>query len=162
MIALRLPALRLNSALTVTAILLAALALWPWLVPPRPAMRPRAAPHGAAPPPTLAPLPPLTSYAAVVERPLFSPSRRAPRGAVAAGLGPPIEGRYRLAGIIGTGPRRKAFIADGPRHLEIAEGDMLDGWAVKQIGQDRVLLQSAAGDAVLKLGRAPPEPAKVQ
>ena len=42
----------------------------------------------------------------------------------------------------------------------VAEGDTLDGWTVKEIAQDRVLLSSPAGDASLKLKPAASEPAK--
>jgi hypothetical protein len=161
-IALRLPALRLDHALGAAAIALAGIAIWPWLVPPTPAIRPLALPQASAPSPSLVPLQPLATYAAIVERPLFAPSRRPPPGAPAAGLGPSIESRYRLIGIVGAGAKRNAFIADGARRTQIAEGDTLDGWTVKKIDQDRVLLTSPAGDAALRLSRAPPEPAKAQ
>jgi hypothetical protein len=147
---LRLTAPRLNHALAATAVVLAGFAAWPWLWPPVPAIRPLAAPHAAATAPALSALPPLATYDAIVERPLFSPSRRAPPG-VAAATGPSINSRYRLLGILASGPRRKAFLADGARRIEITEGETLDGWTVKQIAQDRVLLASPAGEAVLKL-----------
>jgi hypothetical protein len=156
--ALRLPVLRSNHALGGAAVLLAGLAVWPWLVPPTPATRPLATPQASAPAPLLAPLPPLTTFVAIVERPLFAPSRRPPPGAAA--IGPSIESRYRLLGIVGSGPEKKAFIAEGAHRGEIAEGDTLDGWTVKEIAQDRVLLSSPAGDASLKLKPAASEPAK--
>ena len=156
---LALPALRLNHALGSTAIFFAALAAWPWLFPPAPATRPLAAPTASAPVPTLAPLPPLTSFAAIVQRPLFSPSRRPPPGTTGT-LGASIESRYRLVGMVATGPKKKAFVAEGTRRLEIAQGDTLDGWMVIEIGQDRVRLTSPAGEAVLKLTPAAVEPAK--
>ncbi|HZK92292.1 MAG TPA: hypothetical protein VFC56_19300 [Stellaceae bacterium] len=162
MIAVKLPELRLNHALGGAVALLAGLAIWPWLVPPRAAARPLAAPQAAAPAPLLAALPELSTYAAIVERPLFTPSRRAPPGAAAAAPGPSIESRYRLVGIMGAGATRKAFVAEGAHRAEIAEGDLFDGWTVKEIGRDRVLLTSPAGEAALKLSRAPPEPAKAQ
>ena len=161
MIASRLPASRLNHLLGAAALVCLGLAAWPWLIPPLPATRPLAAPPASAPGLALAALPPLASYAAIVERPLFSPSRRPPPGAEAA-LGSSIESRYRLLGIVATGPKKKAFVAEGARRVEIAEGDALDGWTVKEIGPDRVLLSSPAGEAALKLKRAAPEPQKPQ
>lgn len=147
---LALPALRLNHALGSTAIFFAALAAWPWLFAPVPATRPLAAPTESPSAPTLAPLPPLTSFAAIVQRPLFLPSRRPPPGPTGT-LGASIESRYRLVGIVATGPKKKAFVAEGTRRLEIAQGDTLDGWTVGEIGQDRVRLTSPAGEAMLKL-----------
>lgn len=159
MTGMRLPALRLNPALGAAAIVFAALAVWPWLFPPLPATRPLAAPPAGAPAPALAPLPPLASFTAIVERPLFSPSRRPPPGATAA-LGASIESRYRLIGIVVTGPKKKAFVAEGARRLEIVEGDILDGWTVTEIGQDRVRLTSSTGEAALKLTPAAAEAPK--
>lgn len=150
MMRLPLPALGLNRALGATAIAFSVVAVWPWLFPPVPAIRPLAAPAASAPALTLAPLPPLATFAAIVERPLFSPSRRPPPGAAGL-LGASIESRYRLIGIVVTGPKKKAFVAEGARHFEIAEGDTLDGWAVSEIGRDRVRLTSSAGEATLKL-----------
>lgn len=159
MTALRLPSVRLNHVLGAAAIVFVVIAAWPWLFRPVPAIRPLAAPPTSAATPTLAPLPPLGIFAAIVERPLFSPSRRPQPGAGAA-LGTSIESRYRLIGIVATGPKKKAFIVEGARRFEIAEGDTLDGWTVTEIGQDRVRLTSPAGEAALKLVPAAAEPAK--
>lgn len=158
MTALRLPVLRRNHALGGVAVLLTGLTVWPWLVSPTPAARPLAAAQPSAAARSLAPLPPLATFVAIVERPLFAPSRRPPPGISA--IGPSIESRYRLLGIVGSGPKKKAFLAEGAHRGEIAEGDTLDGWTVKEIAQDRVLLSSPAGDASLKLKPAASEPAK--
>jgi hypothetical protein len=157
----RLAALRVNHALSAAAAAFGLVAIWPWLVPPIPAVRPIVATQAGAPGPSLLALSPLASYAAVVGRPLFTPSRRAPPGAAISAL-ESFNGRYRLIGIVGTAAKRRAFIAEGNRHSEIVEGDLLDGWTVKQIAQDRVLLTSPAGEAVMKLSRGTPEPAKAQ
>jgi len=160
---MRIPPLRLNHALAATAILFAGLALWPWIVPQSaPSARQPAAPSTSAPAPALASLPPLAGFAATVERPLFAPSRRPAATAVEPATGSSTEDRYRLLGIVATGPTKKAFVVDGTRHIEVTEGSMLDSWSVKQIGPDRVLLTSPTGDAVLKLKPAPPEPPKSQ
>lgn len=157
MIAIRVPALRPNHLLGGTAVVCAAIAIWPWLFPPVPATRPLATVPASAPAPALAPLPPLASFSAIVERPLFSPSRRPPPGATTAS-GPLVASRYRLLGVVATGPKKRAFLADGARHVDIAEGDRLDGWTVKQIGADSVLLSSPEGEAVLQLKPAAAEP----
>jgi hypothetical protein len=157
-IALRLPAPRLNHALGGAIVLFGLLAAWPWLMPLSSPTRRAAAPE-AAPGAALAPLPPLPSYAAIVERPLFAPTRRPAPGAPVVSAGPSAEGRYRLIGIVGNGPKRHAFIADGTRRAEISEGDTFDNWTVKEIGADRVVLASPAGETMLKLSRTAPEPA---
>jgi hypothetical protein len=153
----KLPSLWLEHALGAVAIVCAALALWPWLSPPVPTTRPPIAQPASTPAPAPTALPPLASYSAIVERPLFAPSRRPPPGAIAT-LGPSIESRLRLLGIVTTGPKKKAYVAEGTSRVELAEGDTLDGWTVKQIGQDRVLLTSPTGEASLKLKPAAPEP----
>jgi general secretion pathway protein N len=149
---------RLNHVLGGAALLFGLLAAWPWLVPLSPPAH-RADPTAAPPEAALASLPPLSSYAAIVERPLFAPTRRPAPGAPVATAGPSTEGRYRLIGIVGTAAKRHAFIADGTRRADLSEGDAFDGWTVKEIGADRVVLASPAGETVLKLSRAAPEPA---
>jgi hypothetical protein len=147
-IAVRLPTLRLNHVLGALAAVFAAVAIWPWLMPPIPTSRPAAEPSTVAPALSATNLPGLATYAAIVERPLFVPSRRPPPGATSS-----IAGRYRLLGIVGAGAKRRAFVADGTRRIEIGEGDAIE--------QDRVLLTSPAGEAAaLKLARSAPEPAK--
>ena len=161
MTALRLAAPRVNYALGAAAVAFAVLAAWPWLSPPVPAVRPLAAPPAGSPAPRLATLPPLAHYAAIVERPLFSPSRRAPAGAAAAPVAS-AENRYRLLGVVASGRKKKAFVADGARRFDIAEGDALDGWTVRKIGADNVVLTSPTGETVLKLKPAATEPQKPQ
>jgi hypothetical protein len=156
-IAIRVPSLRLNHLLGAAAGIGAVIAAWPWLAPPVPAIRPLAAAPASAQAPALAALPPLASFSAIVERPLFSPSRRPPPGAGAA-AGPLVASHYQLLGVVATGPKKRAFFADGARRIDIAEGGRLDGWTVKQIGTDSVLLSSPEGEAVLKLKPAAAEP----
>jgi hypothetical protein len=156
-IALRVPALRVNHLIGGSAAICAVIAAWPWLSPPVPSARPRAAAPSSTPAPVLTALPPLTSFSAIVERPLFSPSRRPPPGTDAA-LAPSVAGRYQLLGIVATGLKKRAFLADGARHFDIAEGDRIERWTVKQIGTDSVLLSSSEGETVLKLKPATAEP----
>lgn len=156
------PTPRLNHALGVATVGFMALAAWPWLIPPIPVARPLAATPPGASPPALTSLPPLAGYAAIVERPLFSPSRRPVPGAAETAPGASIESRYRLLGVVASGPRKQAFVAEGARRLQIAEGDRLDGWTVTEIGADRVRLTSPAGEAALRLKPAAAEPAKPQ
>jgi hypothetical protein len=162
-IALRAPALRLDHLLGGATAACALMAVWPWLFPPVPATRPLATAPASTPAPALSALPPLTNFSAIVERPLFSPSRRPPPG-VSAAAGPLVASRYRLLGVLATGPKKRAFLADGARRVDVAEGERLDGWTVKQIGADSVRLSSSDGEAVLTLKPAvqPEPPAKPQ
>jgi general secretion pathway protein N len=151
-----LPAPRRDHGLAALAVLFAGVAGWPWLISPNVPDRP-AASQAAPAAPTVAALPPLTSFAAIVERPLFAPTRR-PDPARTGPAGPAIETRYRLLGLMSAGRDRKALIADGARRFELKEGDALDGWTVTHVEQDRLVLSSPAGQAVLKLSTAAAKP----
>jgi hypothetical protein len=131
------------------------LALWPFL-PDRasPARVPAPAARGDDRP-ALARLAPFAAYAATVERPLFSPSRRPPAGAAVAGPGSGIASRYRLQGLVIAGAARRALIVQsaGNRRFEVGEGDAIEGWVVRRIEQNTVVLASPAGEATLTLRR---------
>ena len=150
MIAMRVSVPRLNHLLGGAAAVCAVIAVWPWLSTPVPATRPLTTAPASTPVPALATLPPLANFSAIVERPLFSPSRRPPPGTNTAAA-PLVASHYRLLGVVATGPKKRAFLADGARHLDVAEGERLDGWTVKQIGADSVSLSSSEGEAILKL-----------
>lgn len=146
-----LSALRLDHLLGITLALLLGLALWPWLAPeagsaPRPE-------KPTAPPPALTVLPPQANFTAIVDRPLFSPSRRPAPGAGSGNRGSGIEARYQLLGLVVSENVRRAWLAEGERHFDVGEGDKLDGWTVTRIQQDRIVLTSATGQAVLALRR---------
>src|SRR5438045_4075734 len=78
-------------------------------------------------------------------------SRKPAPGEKAAPAGPGIEQRYRLLGLMNTGDSRRALLAEGKRRFAIAEGGSLEGWRVARIEHNRVVLSSAAGEAVLSL-----------
>jgi hypothetical protein len=152
---------RPGRAILVAAMLLAGLAVWPWIEPVSAPALSAGATDGGARAPALTVLPPLSTFAAVSERPLFSPSRRPPPDAQ-----PPVSdgggiGRYRLLGLVTAGETRRALVAEGNRRFEIAEGAVLGGWHVGRIEQDRVVLSSPTGEVELRLRRAePPESEK--
>jgi type II secretory pathway component PulC len=106
-------------------------------------------------------LAPFTDFAAILERPLFAPSRRPTPVEKAATVA--IESRYRLQGVVSVGNARHALIAPvtGGAALELSEGDALEGWSVKTIESDRIVLTSPAGEATLAFGHpTPPESKK--
>jgi len=129
-----------------------ALVIWPWIRETAPAPTPQ--PRGEAEAPKLARLAPFTDFATILERPLFSPSRRP--SAVVKPATIAIESRYRLQGIITVGGAWHAIIAPvaGGAGLELGEGDALEGWSVKSIVSDHVVLASPAGEATLALAHA--------
>ena len=145
-----LPALRLDHLLGGAVALFVGLALWPWFVPDA-GSAPRVE-KPAAPPPGLAALPPQSSFSAIVDRPLFSPTRRPLPGA-GSGTATGLESRYQLLGLVVSEAVRRAWLAEGARHFELGEGDKLDGWTVSHIEQDRMVLTSPSGEAVLSLRR---------
>lgn len=158
MMRLALPELRFDHALAAMTALLAALTVWPWL-PQSAAYDAQAVP--AKPPPAAAALglPPLASFAAVVDRPLFTPSRRASAADKGMAGGATFAGRYRLLGLLTAGDQRRALLAEGPRIIELKEGDTIEGWSISRIEQDRLVLSSGAGEAVLTLRQAAAGPA---
>jgi len=147
----RLPAVRIDHVLGAVLALLALLALWPWIAPEAGSAPRLEKPAPAAP--ELAALPPPGVFSAIVDRPLFSPSRRPLPGGKSSAPGSGIESRYQLLGLVVAEDMRRAWLADGARHFELGEGDKLDGWTVAHIEQDRLVLTSPAGEAVLALRR---------
>lgn len=147
----RLPPVRLEHLLGAALALVALLALWPWIAPEA-GSAPRLD-KPAPPPPQIAPLPPQSAFSAIVDRPLFSPTRRPPPGARSSGTAAGLESRYQLLGLVVSDSVQRAWLADGARHFELGLGDKLDGWTVAKIEQDRLVLTSPAGEAVLGLRR---------
>lgn len=148
-----------TTALAVANLALAALTIWPWLPHGTSSAQQPAAPT-VAEARTLPTLLPFGAFAEINDRPLFSPSRRAPaaetRGANA------LEGRYRLLGLVITDSTRRALIGEvnGARRFDVSEGDAVDGWSVKRIARNAVTFISPAGEATLTLqiGAPPTKP----
>ncbi len=148
------PAIRpLAAALVAANAAVLFLAMWPFL-PGRASVArvPVSAPAGDDGP-ALARLPPFAAYAATVERPLFSPSRRPAASAASAQSGGGIASRYRLQGLVVAGTARRALVVEiaGNRRFEVGEGDAIEGWIVQHIEQNAVVLASPAGAAMLTL-----------
>ncbi len=131
----------------------AALVIWPWLAGAPVERVP--VPRSDSDVPKLARLAPFATFATTGERPLFAPSRRPTTAEKPATVA--IESRYRLQGIVTVGTARHALIAPvaGGAGLELGEGDPLEGWSVKTIASDHVVLTSPAGEATLAFGRVP-------
>lgn len=91
-------------------------------------------------------LPPLASLDEVVERPLFSESRRRPSTPPPAQVDRDIEA-LSLLGILTAPDTRHALIRvePGRKPERVHEGDSLGGWTVEAILPDRVMFRR--GDA---------------
>jgi hypothetical protein len=138
--------------------LLLAGALLPWLLPANrlvDASLPAAVRSETSAPPPLA-LQPIESYAAMVERPLFTATRRAAPAGVApaernAGL---ILGRYRLTGVIVTPHKRSILLASaGNRTQTVVQGEAIDGWTLKTVERDRIVLENGGKQEVVPVGK---------
>ena len=136
-----------TGALFVIAALLVGAAAWPWLATEDPVAI--AAAPGAAAPVALPAVDP-QALATVLERPLFSAGRRP---AAAEGGAPAAAPRsaLRVEGVVDAGGRRRAILRreGSAASLHLAEGDTVDGWVVRAISPDKVVLVSPAGELVL-------------
>lgn len=122
---------------------------------PAAAVQTAAAP--ALPPPRSAfALPPISAYAEVGERPLFSATRQpAPAEAGQDLLGK--SSSFVLLGVILTEEGRAALVKHGdPGELaRLKEGEALEGWTVQTILPDHIVLQHGATEVELKLKDRP-------
>jgi hypothetical protein len=112
--------------------------------------------------PTFA-MPPLDSFAEVVSRPLFMPSRRPPVAAAMSDRPSDIT----LIGTIISASDRRALLGHGiPQTIEhVALGQNIDGWTVKSIDPERVVLAQEQREIEVKasakqqpIGASPPVP----
>jgi type II secretory pathway component PulC len=92
-------------------------------------------------------MPPLRSYAEIVQRPLFSATRRPPAPASVESVPqavpelPPI--RFLLTGLIVSPEERVALIrpSDGSAVMRVMEGQEVEQWVVEEILPDRVIVR---------------------
>jgi hypothetical protein len=105
-------------------------------------------------------MPPVRAYTEVVERPLFSETRRPSVDSPTAPVDP-RSSAFTLVGTIISAHERRALIEHGqPPHLErLIEGQDIDGWSVETIGTDRVILTRADARLEVKVKDEPGPPA---
>jgi hypothetical protein len=97
-------------------------------------------------------LPPLESFSAITDRPLFTQSRRPPAiQASTASVG--AAASFVLAGIIISHESREVLIIHGkpPIMSHLQQGQAIEGWTVTAIDQDRVILGGGETRYELKL-----------
>jgi hypothetical protein len=105
-------------------------------------------------------MPPVRAYTEVLERPLFSETRRPSVDSPTAPVDP-RSSAFNLVGTIISAHERRALIEHGqPPHLErLSEGQDIDGWSVESIRTDRVILTRADARLEVKVKDAPGAPA---
>ena len=87
--------------------------------------------------------PPLSVFAAVVERPLFVPDRR-PRDPEPQAQAD--AGALRLVGVVASKDRMAAVLRDGDgRTYTLAAGEAGPGWRVTLVESDRAMVEDAGG-----------------
>ena len=149
------------------SLLFAGIAAAPWIVDPLDYIAPRetAAADGQRSQPLGPPsldAPSLESLSEIVERPLFTATRRpappaqpAPAKAAAEALDKSlILGRYKLTGIIVTPALRMVFVTvPGSRKtIAVARGKLLDGWVVSEVERQVIVLVSGERRKRIKIG----------
>lgn len=148
----------LIAALGALCVVLLGATATPWLVDPLDHIGgPDAAGAVGAPPATALPrfdAPPAESLTLLVERPLFTATRRPPPPAEmttpAAAAPPPdtslILGRYRLSGVVVTPDRRQVLLTrkGGSATIGVAKGELLDGWALTEVEREFIVFERDA------------------
>lgn len=76
----------------------------------------------------------------ILQRPLFTPGRRAASPAPDAGIPAMANFRWRLAGTLVTPSRREALFVEAGRRLAAGEGMSVDDWQILSIRPDGVTL----------------------
>lgn len=103
-------------------------------------------------------LPPVAAYSEIVERPVFSPTRRLPSDydlePEIVDVTPTRSGSLDLevVGII-TGPRELALLrpASGGRLLPMMEGDELSGWTLVEIEPFRLVFRREGDEQMFEI-----------
>ena len=147
----------LIAALGALCVVLLGAAAAPWLGDPLDHIGGPDAAGAVGAPPATAPLrldtPPAESLALLVERPLFTATRRPPPAGMiepAAAAPPPdtslILGRYRLSGVVVTPDRRLVLLTPkgGSATISVAKGETLDGWAVTEVEREFIVFERDA------------------
>ena len=106
-------------------------------------------------------IPPVISYQAVVERPLFSDSRRPPAQAAQGGKAAQaaqLGAKWRLTGIVMAGDNSFVHV-EGIRDrktVRLKVGMPLDGWQLEEIEPDHVTFTSGGRSETLQIHQTKP------
>ncbi len=103
---------------------------------------------------------PAESFSAILERPLFSPTRRPPaEGTVTIETGEP-ELEVTVVGIIISSEEQIAIIKPkgGSQFVRLSEGDSFQGWILETIEPDRITFQRGDIEEHIELTYDEPPP----
>ncbi len=144
----------LVSVLGLSCMILLGVALVPWLFDPADYL---AAGPGAQATVELAEAPmtprfdppPIEQFAAIVERPIFTATRRTARRQPVAPSAPASSGglflgRYQVVGVVVAPGNRLVLLKrpGGAETIRLKEGEEIDGWTLVNVTRDDVVLES--------------------
>jgi hypothetical protein len=152
-----LPLFLLGAVLTMAAVVYAEIRARP-AMKDEPSQSPSAAEIRIAPLPQRQAMPQKKVFAAIVERPLFSQSRRPPSEEPSLEPAPSID--FSLSGIVISTGKPSALVkqsADADP-VRIGEGEEVSGWMVERIESDRILVRHGSMETELLLDFTAPAP----
>lgn len=105
---------------------------------------------------------PIEDFRAVLERPIFSPTRRPPPVEEGGSVVESGGATFTLKGILIDDQERVALFRPGrgAKIVRLGEGDRLEGWTLVRIEADRVTLERGGVEKVLEPAYDPASPAK--
>jgi hypothetical protein len=126
-------------------------------LPPELPSLPPSSPSSVAPPFQEPPAPQIPDYPAILERPLFDPSRRPWTAAPSAvDVVPKVEAvpfpEYTLVAVVITGDSRRAVLQrpNSDKSITLSIGQQLEGWTARDIAIDRVQFEAAGNSHYLR------------
>ena len=144
----------LVSVLGLSAMIFLGVALVPWLVDPTEylAAGPGVQAMTEVAEPPMAPrleLPPIEQFSAMVERPIFTATRRTVRRQPVARSAPAssgglILGRYQVIGVVVAPGNRLVLLKrlGGAETIRLKQGEEIDGWTLVEVTRDDLVLES--------------------
>ncbi len=103
---------------------------------------------------------PLEDFAAILERPLFSPTRRPPAQGVTAAAAPEPELQVTLVGVIISSEEQIAIVRlnDADRFARLSVGDSFQGWVLDSIEPSRITFRRGEVEEHIELTYDVPPP----
>jgi general secretion pathway protein N len=101
---------------------------------------------------------PLEHFHAIVERPLFSPTRRAPASLAVDGEGSARQ--FELKGVIVSAREQHALIVSQAtgKSYEVRTGDIVEGWRVERITEQSAAFTKGGVETLVPLKPPPATP----
>ncbi len=103
---------------------------------------------------------PVEDFLAILERPLFSPTRRPPVEGVVTVVVPEPELRVTLVGVIISSTEQIAIVklADGARFARLSLGDSFEGWILDLIEPSSITFSRGDAEEIIELTYDSPPP----